>query len=281
MGVTFSLVSVRAQSFPFPACVDFWSRFTIEAALPRRLHGCTEEREVHALGPSAAETLAPASPRSRRSFVAVATQRHLAVLVSRRLTSRWSCCVSLLAPRASSVSCTDLACQNSPSCSSPSPRCRPLTAAESLPSCLTDVPPLCFQVWGRPPPTHWSCLLRPAGRASPGPVDRSMLSLHATICHPMREATGSCAAGTLRMGNAMAAYLGRPVAAALAAVRQACVTADLPCALRLHRWLCGRLRAKRLERCAEWNRLRLVMARSRLRDVDRGAHGAGVARESH
>ena len=54
----------------------------------------------------------------------------------------------------------------------------------------------------------------------------------------------------------MAAYLGRPVAAALAAVRRACVTADLPCALRLHRWLCGRLRAKRLERCADWNRLR-------------------------
>ena len=52
------------------------------------------------------------------------------------------------------------------------------------------------------------------------------------------------------VGNAMAAYLGRPVAAALAAVRRACVTAALPCALRLHRCLCSRLRAKRLERCA-------------------------------
>ena len=189
--------------------------------------------------------------------------------MSHRLTSRWSCCVSLLAPRASSVSCTDLACRNSPSCSSPSPRCRPLTAAESLPSCLADVPPLCFQVWGRPPPTHWSCLLRPAGTSialSTAPCCRCTRR-SATPCERLRDRAQQ---GRCGMGDAMAAYLGRPVAAALAAVRQACVTADLPCALRLHRWLCGRLRAKRLERCAEWNRLRIVMARSR-------RHGAGVA----
>ena len=66
------------------------------------------------------------------------------------------------------------------------------------------------------------------------------------IEHTVRRATSAIAVPVMKIGNAMAACLARPVDAAIVVVRRACAGVVLPSVLRLHRWLSLQLTSRRL-----------------------------------